>query len=512
MLGKKELAPQLFYQAFDLDTLVPEGSFYRRLKQVLDLGFIRSLIDSLGVYGKCGQKSIDPEVFFKLQLVGYLENLTSDRKLIELSTQHLGIRYFLNYDLNEALPFHSTISRTRHLYPASVFRRVFEQILHQCIEAGLVAGHSQLVDSSLVRANASLKSMERNEPLFRVADYLDEVAGVNTIDTACSEALPKDQDGSPQDDDRDKGLKVVHKKHPAKVGSPKGRAPKSNNRDCTNRVDPDSRIAKKPGAPANMYYHSQMAVDSARHVITHIEADYADHMDSEALPGLLDRMRTGLGRLGLRIKAIAADSNYSSGANYAWCEKRGVEAYIPLSSGFKDPDEGFSYDAQRDVFICPKGKLLHYHGIGGSKKDQRIYASVSSDCKGCPLAESCLNYQRKERRRIMVQQDFAATQRAVDRYLSSRGRQMMRWRKSRVEPTFGTLKTYMGMRKIRSRGKQGANKEMLMAATAYNLLKYLRSQPTKGRAICLKCTQSLLRGFYPPIFVCRTHTRKLLSC
>ncbi|MEM7035413.1 MAG: IS1182 family transposase [Bacteroidota bacterium] len=505
MLGKKELSPQLFYQAFDLNTLVPPGSFYRELKSSVDLSFVRPLVRDLEIYGNCGQKSIDPEVFFKLQLVGYLENLTSDRKLIELSTQHLGIRYFLNYDLNEPLPYHSTISRTRHLYPEAIFRRVFEQILVQCVESGLVAGHSQLIDSSLISANASLNSLQRRKPLFEVTDYLDEVKQSNEGCRVEQVEQSKDADRS---DPPAADLRFTHKKNPAKGGSPKGRRPRVNNKDYTSPVDPDARIAMKPSAPSNMYYHSQLAVDSSYHVITHIEADHADHMDSQALPGLINRMRTTLDRCGLRLEAIAADSNYSSGANYAWCEGRGIEAYIPLSSAFKDPPAGFSYDPEKDVFICPNAKLLHYCGMGGDKKDLRIYASNASECKGCPLASQCLNYQRKERRRILMQEDFAAVKRAGDRYLSSRGREMMRWRKSRVEPAFGTLKTYMGMRRIRSRGLLGATKEMIMAATAYNLLKYLRKKTGKGlsgpqnwlRSTWMRIEQSLLHSANKNLF------------
>jgi hypothetical protein len=91
-------------------------------------------------------------------LVSRLENLVSDRRLIEHCSLRLDIRYFLGYEVDEDLPWHSTISRTRQLYPAAVFEHLFDHVFAQCVAAGLVAGDTQTVDSAPVKANASLDS------------------------------------------------------------------------------------------------------------------------------------------------------------------------------------------------------------------------------------------------------------------------------------------------------------------------------------------------------------------
>ncbi|QCE43466.1 transposase [Psychroserpens sp. NJDZ02] len=83
-------------------------------------------------YENCGQKSLDSVVFFKFCLVGYLENITSDRKLVSHCSLRLDILYFLGYDIDEELPWHSTLSRTHKLYPESVFvlfLRLLQQLL-----------------------------------------------------------------------------------------------------------------------------------------------------------------------------------------------------------------------------------------------------------------------------------------------------------------------------------------------------------------------------------------------
>jgi len=130
MQGFKIYQEKLF-NSFQLSDRVPIINFYRRLKEVLHLDFLYSDTDQY--YGSSGQKSIDPVVFFKFCLVGYLENIISDRKLIDHCSMRLDILYFLGYDIDEELPWHSTISRTRQLFPEDVFESVFTHILQMCI-------------------------------------------------------------------------------------------------------------------------------------------------------------------------------------------------------------------------------------------------------------------------------------------------------------------------------------------------------------------------------------------
>lgn len=125
MQGKKQYTEQLF-KSFQLSQRVPEDNFYRRLRSSLDLHWLYKATSSY--YGTEGQKSIDPVVFFKLILVGYLENLNSDRKIINHSKMRLDILFFLGYDIDEELPWHSTLCRTRQLYGEEVFQQLFTQV------------------------------------------------------------------------------------------------------------------------------------------------------------------------------------------------------------------------------------------------------------------------------------------------------------------------------------------------------------------------------------------------
>ncbi|MCL2436291.1 MAG: transposase, partial [Lentimicrobiaceae bacterium] len=168
----KELVPKMMYQVH-IDDLVPQNNFYRLLDKELDLHFLYKA--TAQYYGYEGQESIDPVVFFKICLVGYLNNINSDRKLIEYCSDSLGVRLFIRYDIDEPLPWHSTISRTRQLYGDEVFLELFRKILTLCVEKGMVKGRRQAVDSAFIKANASMDSLIEKEVIEDVAVYADEL-------------------------------------------------------------------------------------------------------------------------------------------------------------------------------------------------------------------------------------------------------------------------------------------------------------------------------------------------
>src|SRR5215210_4597879 len=140
-----------------LEELVPKDNFYRRLDAMLDLSFVRELVRDC--YASSGRPSVDPVVFFRLQLVMFFEDIRSERRLMEVAADRLSIRWFLGYDLNEPLPDHSSLSRIRERYGLEIFRRFFERIGKLCVEAGLVWGKELYFDATKVEANASLDSM-----------------------------------------------------------------------------------------------------------------------------------------------------------------------------------------------------------------------------------------------------------------------------------------------------------------------------------------------------------------
>src|SRR5712671_7676326 len=153
MMGSKQrsFAPLI---NISLEELVPADHFYRHLERTLDLSFVRALAQDTYAHG--GRPSIDPVVFFKLQLVMFFEDIRSERLLMQLVADKLSVRWYVGYNLDEPLPDHSSLTRIRERYGVEVFRRFFEAIVEQCQEAGLVWGRELYIDATKVEANASI--------------------------------------------------------------------------------------------------------------------------------------------------------------------------------------------------------------------------------------------------------------------------------------------------------------------------------------------------------------------
>lgn len=115
--------------AISLEELVPANHFYRHLDRVVDLSFVRDLVKE--TYAQRGRPSIDPVVFFKLQLVMFFDGIRSERQLMQLSADRLSVRWFVGYNLDEPLPDHSSLTRIRERYGIELFQRFFEAIVDQ---------------------------------------------------------------------------------------------------------------------------------------------------------------------------------------------------------------------------------------------------------------------------------------------------------------------------------------------------------------------------------------------
>ncbi len=140
-----------------LESLVPAGHFYRHLDAKLDLAFVRELVADR--YAAGGRPSIDPVVFFRLQLIMFFEGIRSERKLMEIAGLNLAHRWYLGYHLDEPLPDHSSLTRIRQRLGLATFQRFFEHVVGLCQQAGLVWGEELFVDATKVRANADADSL-----------------------------------------------------------------------------------------------------------------------------------------------------------------------------------------------------------------------------------------------------------------------------------------------------------------------------------------------------------------
>ncbi|UWX55743.1 transposase [Maribacter litopenaei] len=131
---------------------------------------------------RAGRRASTPWCSSSFVLWAISENIISDRKLIDHCSMRLDILYFIGYDIDEELPWHSTISRTRQLYPESVFEEVFTKVLAMCVDAGMVSGHTQAIDSAPVKANASMDTLELKVPEDELDEHLRKVRALSSMD------------------------------------------------------------------------------------------------------------------------------------------------------------------------------------------------------------------------------------------------------------------------------------------------------------------------------------------
>ncbi len=261
MQGKKNFTPKLFVN-FRLPDHIPDDNFYKVLKDKLDLRFVYKSTEL--VYSKTGRPSLDPVVFFKMLLVGYLENICSDRALERVFQLRLDLLYFIDHDLEDPVPDHSTICKARKRIPKEVFEEVFNHILKLCVSSGLVGGKIQSIDSAYINANASLDRMAEIKLVDRdPRDYLEEVL---------HQDLPNDVSVEDQIKRVEKTQKDLigfteyrRKKYTEQDGGKKKRKNKRrffSSATHLSTTDPDARVAKKSGKPRMLCYTSTMAVDT----------------------------------------------------------------------------------------------------------------------------------------------------------------------------------------------------------------------------------------------------------
>ncbi len=208
-------------------------------------------------------------------------------------------------------------------------------------------------------------------------------------------------------------------------------------------------------------------------MITDVKAYHADKKDSQYLQDATKRLKQRLKGQGLLWTTLLADAGYSSGENYAFLEKENIISYIPQHGTYKGGPEGFIFFKEENYWLCPMEKKVTFRKRRMVKNSlQDDYLTKRSDCKNCPMKQKCIGKGFEKKIRITVYVD--EYERNNKRVRSKYGRRMKGKRQSTVEPVFGTLTQFMGLRKINTIGIVGANKVMYMSATAYNLKKLLK--------------------------------------
>ncbi|MCA1717029.1 MAG: IS1182 family transposase [Actinobacteria bacterium] len=456
-----------------LEELVPKENFYRRLDRKLDLSFVRDIVEDR--YACSGRPSVDPVVFFRLQLVMFFEDIRSERRLMEVAADRLSIRWFLGYDLNEPLPDHSSLTRIRERYGLEIFRRFFERIVEECFEAGLVWGKELYFDATKVEANASFDSM--GPRLVAVEDRIEE-----HLADIFPEAVRTVQAGSeseiaimgPAGLEREALAQTNASRHRwiAKCGRQQREVVRwGYTRIADLRVsatDPDaSPMQHKKKGSSRLGYLTHYVVDGGKaRVILDALVTPAEVTENLPMLELLFRSRF---RWRLRPHSVTGDAAYGTVENVAAVEKAGIRAYIVLPNhderGPLLSMNEFVYDAEKDLYICLQGETLRRQGHDYKERSIR-YAARPSACNVCPLKCRCTKSKKGRWIRRSFEEEYLERVRGyrdTEPY-----RKALRKRQVWVEPLFGEAKDWHGSRRFRLRRLEKVNSEVLLIAAGQN--------------------------------------------
>ena len=427
---------QLFY-CFDLEEAVPEDHQVRRIAEVLDLSWVRA--ELVPHYSPFGRPSIDPVLMIRMLIVGYVFAIRSERALCREVQVNLAYRWFCGLGIEDKIPDHSVFSRARNerFRDHDIFRHVFERVVGACIAAGLVGGEGFAVDASLIQADAnkhrSIPGTEWN----------------NEIDPAQARRAVKEYLATLDD--------------PA-FGAASDVTPKF--------ISPSDSAAQWTGALRNaafFAYADNYLIDVKFGIIMDVEASRAIRQaEVGASQTMIERTEACFG---IKPEWLAADTAYGSAPNLDWLvNTQGIAPHVPVIDKSKREDgtfsrDDFSFDKERDIYICPAGKFLTT-----TRKvvtdDQVLYRARKRDCNVCPLKMRCCPNMPARR----IARDVNEEARDVARALAKTNAyaQSRRDRK-KVEMLFAHLKRILRLVRLRLRGPSGAQFEFTLAAIAQNL-------------------------------------------
>ena len=437
MMGHHSRSEALFYY-FRVEDQVPENHLLRLIDKHIRFEFVHEqLKDS---YSETGRPSIDPELLLRILLIGYLYGITSERKLVEELRMHLAWRWFTGLGFDQEIPHHSTFSKNRHgrFQESKLFQQLFEQIVQQCMEVGLVRGDNLSVDGSFVEANASKESRIPREQLAEAAQvkqtlrqYLSELEEQNPVE------------------------EPVHEQ------------------EQVSTTDPDSTYATKGGTPARLGYYDNYLVDNASCVIVGVQGTAARmSQETVAAQDMIARFAQWQGR---EPAAVAADATYGNGEFLQWLMERGITPYMRTrdsalrkNSPLYGPDR-FTYLPESDTYLCPAGQQLNFVGLNVRNRTH-AYIGSRKRCGACSQKAQCTTGQYKY---LAIHIHEPARQRARELVNSPEFANAQRQRK-KVEALFAELKNQIGLRRLRLRRMKFVREQFFLAAAAQNIKRLVR--------------------------------------
>lgn len=428
-----------------LDELMPQEHFLRDLDRCVDFNFIYDKVEAL--YSNTGRPSVDPVMLIKMMLIGYLYGIESERRLEQEVRVNIAYRWFLGIELDEPVPDHSTISqlRRRKFSGTTIFQDIFDEIVRKCMEEGLVTGKLLLTDSTHIRANARNNLREVIEVPDTPSEYMQK------LDREAFEM----------------GLIKEPVVYPEKT--------KSVTKSIT---DPDSGLLNRPGKPNAFCYLNHQTTDAENGIITDVFVTPANVNDCSPHT---ERLEHQIDKFGFETESVCADAGYDNAEVYDAMLKRNIKTYIPrrqkpvVNCNYEEDFNpgNFQYDSNKNVYICPAGKELHYRSYLKQKGYKR-YVAKKKDCMSCPYKEQCIGKSNNPRKIERNMHEEARREQAKNNG-TTEYYEAMRLRKIWCEGNFSHQKERHNLKRTFKRGIEKITEQCLLSACALNLKRLVKA-------------------------------------
>lgn len=449
MMQIKQKESKLFYN-FSLSSRVPKDHFLRRIDETIDFSFIHKL--ARPYYSHTGQPSIDPVVLLKMMLIGFLYDITSERKIAQELKVNLAFMYFLGYDIDEETPNHSVLSKARRRFGPKIFEQFFEYVIEQCKSKGLIQDEKAFIDSTFIPANASFSS---------IVDCDQKIILKHTP----KEYLRRVEEANPSCDN---GQTQIKNDPP---DTPPSKLPK--NKTCYSKTDPDASLIKHKGKQAKLAYKQHISVDSGPpRIITACATTPAAISDEHKLAHLISKAHQNHKLL---PKEVGADTKYGTADNYRFLLESDIKPSIPHhgnknTKGLWDKDR-FTYDKAKDRYTCPGGHILKNNGF--MKKERHIiYRANPKTCKTCRYRKKCT--ESAAGRSVIRHIHESSLERAKEHLKTPQAKLTIAERSKVIEAVFGSEKKDLGLQRAKFRGLTNVSIQSILTAASYNLKKLIK--------------------------------------
>lgn len=267
---RREKQSEFWVQSDQLPAATP-STFFRRVNATLEkMEFARKVWaiceSAYADPSRGGRPGIDPVVYLKMLMVGFFENLPSDRAIAARCEDSLSVRGFLGYGLGESTPDHSSFTVIRDRLSLGQLDAIHQVLLGALREHGLLRGRKLGIDSSVIEANASLRALEHRNTEESYWDYVRRLAAEAGLD-------PEDS----------KAVRRFDKKR-------EGR--KTSNVEWVNPHDPEAKVGRTKDGACDMTYKPEHITDLESGVIVRAEVRCGDAADNDET--LCERVMEGV--------------------------------------------------------------------------------------------------------------------------------------------------------------------------------------------------------------------------